>query len=100
MTSPARLPAWSASRSSPTRPTTQFLLRPFPGLAKGDEFAEPVRLVLLDEVPANAESHFMGEVFRLAAGVGYRGIVLFSDPNPRYDDDGRLTMPGPYVSRR
>ena len=36
----------------------------------------------------------MAEVFRLAAGVGYRGIVSFSDPNPRYDDDGRLTMPG------
>ena len=73
------------------------LLKPFPGLAKGDESAELGRLVLLDEVPANAESHFMAEVFRLAAGVGYRGIVSFSDPNPRYDDDGRLTMPGPYV---
>jgi hypothetical protein len=70
------------------------LLKPFPGLAKGDESAELGRLVLLDEVPANAESHFMAEVFRLAADVGYRGIVSFSDPNPRHDDDGRLTMPG------
>jgi len=70
------------------------LLKPFPGLAKGDESAELGRLVLLDEVPANAESHFMAEVFRLAADVGYRGIVSFSDPNPRYDDDGKLTMPG------
>jgi hypothetical protein len=72
------------------------LLKPFPGLAQGDESAELGRLVLLDEVPANAESHFMAEVFRLAAGVGYRGIVSFSDPNPRYDSDGRLAMPGHY----
>ena len=35
----------------------------------------------------------MAEVFRLAVGVGYRGIVSFSDPNPRYDDDTRTDRP-------
>jgi hypothetical protein len=49
---------------------------------------------LLDEVPANAESHFVAEAFRLADDVGYPGIVSFSDPNPRYDTEGQMTMPG------
>lgn len=70
------------------------LLNPFPVLDPGVESAELGRLVLLDEVPANAESFFVAEVFRLAAGSGYRGVVSFSDPNPRYDSADILTMPG------
>lgn len=66
----------------------------FPDLEPYDESRELGRLVLLDEVPANAESWFLAEAFRREAALGVRGIVSFSDPEPRYDDAGRLTMPG------
>lgn len=45
--------------------------------------AELSRLVLIDEVPANAESWFVRKVFRAAAADGLRGVVAFSDPMPR-----------------
>jgi len=44
---------------------------------------EMQRLVLLDRVPANAESWFVARVFRHAASLGVRGVVAFSDPMPR-----------------
>lgn len=66
----------------------------FPDLEPYDESRELGRLVLLDEVPANAESWFLAEAFRRQAALGVRGIVSFSDPEPRYDELGRLTMPG------
>ena len=54
--------------------------------------------MLLDEVPWSAESMFMGEVCRLAADDGIRGVVMDSDPVPRYRPDGRggmeMYMPG------
>ncbi|MFE7958755.1 hypothetical protein [Streptomyces sp. NPDC057413] len=49
------------------------------------------RLVLRDEVPANAETWFQARAFRLAAARGIRGIVAHSDPEPRT----RLTAHGP-----
>ncbi|BCY11004.1 hypothetical protein [Actinoplanes sp. L3-i22] len=52
--------------------------------------AELSRVVLLDEVPANAESWFVRRVFRDAATQGLRGIVAFSDPMPR----PQIGMPG------
>lgn len=70
------------------------LTKPFPALVPSFESAELGRLVLLDEVPANAESWMVAEVFRLAAADGFRGVVSFSDPNPWYDGDGNVTMPG------
>lgn len=73
---------------------TKVLTNPFPGLVPFFESAELGRLVLLDEVPANAESHFVARVFEKAAAAGFRGIVSFSDPNPRFDNEGRMTMPG------
>lgn len=45
--------------------------------------AELSRVVLLDEVPANAESWFVRRVLRDAATHGLRGVVAFSDPMPR-----------------
>jgi hypothetical protein len=48
------------------------------------ESLELSRLVLLDEVPANAESWFCAEAFRRAAATGVRGVVAFSDPEPRW----------------
>jgi hypothetical protein len=52
--------------------------------------AELSRVVLLDEVPANAESWFVRRVFRDAATRGLRGVVAFSDPMPR----PQVAMPG------
>ena len=66
----------------------------FPHLAPYDEARELGRLVLLDEVPANAESWFLAEAFRQQAAQGVRGIVSFSDPVARFAPDGTMTMPG------
>jgi hypothetical protein len=66
----------------------------FPDLEPYTESSELARLVLLDQVPANAESWFLAEVFRQAAALGMRGVVSFSDPLERRTADGRLVMPG------
>ncbi|MER6687468.1 hypothetical protein [Streptomyces olivaceoviridis] len=55
----------------------------FPRLEPYRQALELSRLVLLDEVPANAESWFTARAFRLAAAYGIRGIVAHSDPHPR-----------------
>ena len=68
------------------------LTGPFPTLDAGSA-AELSRLVLLDEVPANAESFLLARLFRLAAAQGLRGLVAFSDPQPRVRA-GELLMPG------
>lgn len=47
--------------------------------------------MLLDDVPANAETWAQGRAFRLAAARGIRGVVAHSDPEPRT----RLTADGP-----
>ncbi|MFF3982341.1 hypothetical protein [Streptomyces sp. NPDC001828] len=49
------------------------------------------RLVLLDDVPANAETWAQARAFRLAAARGVRGVVAHSDPEPRT----RLSAHGP-----
>lgn len=55
----------------------------FPGLEPYKESLELGRFVLLNEVPANGESWFLGQLWRLAADDGVRGIVSFADPIPR-----------------
>lgn len=62
----------------------KVLTNPFPTLEPYAESLELSRLILLDEVPANAESWFCAEVFRQAAQVGVRGVVAFADPEPRW----------------
>jgi hypothetical protein len=52
------------------------------------------RFVLDDEVAANGESWFLGQVCRMAAERGTRGLVSFSDPLPRQLSDGTVIMPG------
>jgi hypothetical protein len=52
------------------------------------------RFVLLDEVPANGETWFLGQVFRAAAGEGLRGVVSFADPVMRRAADGTVVIPG------
>ena len=65
----------------------------FPTLTPYAESLELSRLVLLDEVPANGESWFVSRGYADAAEQGVRGVVSFSDPQPRHVD-GRLVMPG------
>src|SRR5215211_3170971 len=65
------------------------LTGPFPELEPFSESLELGRFVLADRVPANAESWFLGQVFRSAAREGVRGLVSFSDPVARCDAAGR-----------
>jgi len=69
------------------------LAGPFPTLEPYRQSLELSRLILLDEVPANAESWFVSRVFADAAGAGVRGVVAFSDPLPRRVS-GDVLMPG------
>lgn len=52
------------------------------------------RLVLLDQVAANAESYFVARCFDVLRGAGYRGVVSFSDPIARTTAAGDVVMPG------
>ena len=70
------------------------LTNPFPDLEPYTESLELARFVLLDEVPANAETWFLARVFELAAAQGVAGVVSFSDPIKRTTSDGRVVMPG------
>jgi hypothetical protein len=72
----------------------KVLTAPFPALAPYSESLELSRFVLLDQIPANAESWFLRRAFRLAAGEGVRGVVAFSDPVPRLLADGTVLSPG------
>lgn len=69
-------------------PNKLVLTNTFPTLEPYQESLVLARLVLLDEVPHPAESWMMGEVRRLAAADGLRGVVMDSDPVPRYRPDG------------
>jgi len=74
--------------------TSRVLTAVFPHLQPYRESLELGRFVLDDAVPANGESWFLGQAFRLAAAAGIRGLVSFSDPLPRRRADGTLVMPG------
>ncbi len=65
----------------------------FPQLIPSEESLELSRLVLLDRVPANAESWFVAQTFAVLAEAGVRGVVMYSDPNERRTPAG-LIMPG------
>lgn len=58
------------------------------------ESAELGRFVLLDEVPGNGETWFLGRVFESLRSEGMAGVVSFSDPIARRDADGRVVFPG------
>ena len=72
----------------------EVLTLALPGLRPYEQSLECSRLVLLDRVPANAESWFMARVLAHAAGLGVLGVVAFSDPVPRRTVGGELVMPG------
>lgn len=59
-----------------------------------DEAVELGRLVLLDRVPANAESWFLARAFDLLRRTGFRGVVSFSDPMARTDASGKQVFGG------
>lgn len=52
------------------------------------EGVELGRFVLLDAVPFNAETWFIARCHALLHRAGYRGVVSFSDPEPRLDAGG------------
>jgi hypothetical protein len=72
----------------------EVLTLSFPDLEPFHESLELGRFVLADRAPANSESWFLAQAFRLAAREGVRGVVSFADPVARRDADGRLVFPG------
>ena len=52
------------------------------------------RFVLLDEVPGNGETWFLGRCFELLRRASIEGVVSFSDPQPRRTDQGIVVFPG------
>jgi hypothetical protein len=95
-------------------PTSRYTIpRVFPELDPTTEAAELGRFVLLDEVPANAESWFLGQVREQAARPSrldpakvkppLHGLVMFSDPVARraaavLDSDGTVIVPAREVT--
>lgn len=73
---------------------TKALTGVFPGLVPFSESIELGRFVLVDDVPANGESFFLARAFEMAAAQGVRGVVSFSDPQPRRAAGGALVIPG------
>jgi len=63
--------------------STAVLTNVFPTLDPFTQSLELGRLVLIDSVPANAESWFLMRAWRQAADLGIRGVVSFADPLPR-----------------
>jgi hypothetical protein len=73
------------------------LTGPFPELEPYQQSLELSRLVLLDQVPSNAESWFCTQVFALAHDCGIRGLVAYADPMPRTlvtEGGPQVLMPG------
>ncbi|MEU5242232.1 hypothetical protein ACH4UR_37210 [Streptomyces lydicus] len=74
--------------------TAAVLTRPLPDLQPYVESLECSRFVLVDEVPANAESWFLARCFDELLVLGVRGVVSFADPVPRRDASGALVAVG------
>lgn len=66
----------------------------FTELAPVAEALELSRFVLLDAVPANAETWFLARCFEALAAGGLRGVVAFADPVVREALDGTIVCPG------
>lgn len=64
----------------------------FPGAAT--DSVELGRFVLLDAVPGNGETWFLGQAFRRLKAIGLRGVVSFSDPIVRTKADGATIFKG------
>lgn len=66
----------------------------FPGNPK--DSVELGRFVLLDHIKANAETYFLSRCHELLKKEGIRGVVAFSDPEPRTSRSGNTIWPGHY----
>jgi hypothetical protein len=73
---------------------TAVLTNVFPDLVPYRRTLALSRFVLLDEVPANGETWFLGQVFAAAAREELRGVVSFADPVVRRAADGTIKVPG------
>ena len=59
-----------------------------------EQTCELGRLVLLNHVPGNGESFFVGACFARLRAEGFAGVLSMSDPVARLDAEGRVIMPG------
>lgn len=75
-----------------SQPMHDAVLRDFPGSPR--ESVELGRFVLLDDVPANGETWFLGRAFELLRREGFVGVISFSDDQPRAALDGRVVFGG------
>jgi hypothetical protein len=66
----------------------------FPEGLEAAAVVELSRFVLLDRVPANGESWFLGQAFRLIRRAGVEGLLSYSDDFPRRSAGGELVFPG------
>jgi hypothetical protein len=71
-------------------PMHPAVLRPW----SSSDACELGRLVLLDEVPGNAESWFVARTFDALRVEGFAGVVSYSDPVRRVALDGTVVLPG------
>jgi hypothetical protein len=71
----------------------EVITNALPWLDDVDQGVELGRFVLLDSVAANAETWFLARCFAALRGR-VRGVVSFSDPNPRTGADGHELFPG------
>jgi hypothetical protein len=58
------------------------------------EGVELGRFVLLDEVPGNGETWFLARCFAALRTAGIKGVVSFSDDQPRQSAGGQIVFPG------
>lgn len=66
----------------------------FKPLQRPENCVELGRFVLLDDVPGNGETWFLGRCFEALRDEEQTGVVSFSDPTPRTTSDGRVVHPG------
>lgn len=71
-------------------PMHAAVLAPF----RAEDALELGRFVLLQEVPGNGESWFLGRAFELLRREGLAGVVSFSDPEPLDTVDGVVVFKG------
>ncbi len=70
----------------------RVLTKHLPGEAR--ESVELSRFVLLDDVPGNGETWFLGRCFAALREEGLVGVVSFADPVPRTTQGGEVIFPG------
>jgi hypothetical protein len=75
-------------------PVNDLTLTQTLGIDDARDGLELGRFVLLDEVPGNGETWFLGRCFRLLRREDFAGVVSFSDPCQRTNQHGELVFKG------